>query len=351
MRSFFSLVAVAFFLSIPLSAQYDNVPTFEDTLEVYQDLFGLKEPLNLTLEFNIKEFYKTKRLEKYQEAILTCHVRDSFEVSHKVRVRARGKNRKEICSMPPFWMNIRFAGIEAEDLEDVIKMKVVTRCRSAPIYENYVLREFLVYQIYNLLTPYSFNTRLVRLKYIDTGRKNKVTEDWGFIIEPEAMMAERNNATAIKSDRLAIATVNREYMDKVAYFHYMIGQADYSVTGRHNLKIITLKEYGPTNGFIPVPYDFDYTGLVNATYAVPGPNLGLTHVRQRYYLGACRSEEVHMKTIQWLAGYRDEIRDLIMNFEYLDEDEKLDMVEYIESYYVESEGKNFIERSITPTCR
>jgi hypothetical protein len=350
MRRFFILTTLALISSTPLFGQNDEVPSFEDTLEVYQDLFGLREPLTLTLKFNIKEFQKTKRQEKYHKAELTCDVREDFDVTHEVRVRARGNNRMDVCYMPPFWLNIRYAGIEAEDLTGVIKMKVVTRCRGSSIYEDYVLREFLVYQIYNLLSPYSFNTRLVRLKYIDTGRKDKISEDWGFIIEPEAMMAERNSAMPIKSDKLALATVNKEWMDKVAYFHYMVGQADYSVTGRHNLKILTLKDYGPT-GFIVVPYDFDYTGLVDATYAVPGENLGIASVKDRYYLGKCRSEDIHQRTIDWLASYRDEIMELIMSFDYLEESDREEMVEYIESYYKGSESKSFISKRITPTCR
>jgi len=350
MWRFFFLSGIIALFSGSLFAQYEDVPSFEDTMEVYEDLFGIREPLVLTLKFNIKEFKRTKNDEKYHRAEMTCHVDSAFEVKHTVRVRARGKFRRDNCNMPPYWLNIRYAGIEAEDLADVIKMKVVTRCRGATAYKDYVLREYLVYQIYNLLSPYSFNTRLVKLKYIDTGKKNKVTEDWGFIIEPEAMMAERNNCMPIKSDKLSIRTVNVEWMDKVAYFHYMIGQCDYSVTGRHNLKILTSKEYGPT-GFVPVPYDFDYTGLVDTNYAIPGDNLGITSVRERYYLGACRSEGIHKKTIEWLASYRDEITELILNFEYMDEVERLEMVNYLDSYFNEAEGERFVQRSITPTCR
>jgi hypothetical protein len=337
-------------ISFPLFSQNDYQPSFEDTVRVYEDLFEIKEPLNITLEFNIKEFQRTRKDEKYQPAKMTCHVSDTFQVTHQVRVRARGIYRRDNCQMPPFWLNIKYAGIEAEDLSDVIKVKVVTRCRSASVYENYVLREYLVYQIYNLLSPYSFNTRLVRLTYVDTGRNNKVTEDWGFIIEPEEMMAERNDAMPIKSDVLSVRTVNQEIMDQVAFFHYMIGQCDYSVTGRHNLKILTLKEYGPT-GFIPVPYDFDYTGLVNTNYAVPTENLGITSVRQRYFLGSCRSEKEYEETIAWLASYREEIENLILNFEYLEEGERVEMVEYLESYFKETEQKGFIRRSIESTCR
>jgi hypothetical protein len=139
-------------------------------------------------------------------------------------------------------------------------------------------------------------------------------------------------------------------MDKVAFFSYMIAQGDYSVTGQHNLKILALKEYGPT-GFIPVPYDFDYCGLVDAIYAIPGEGLGIESVTERYYLGACRDEATFRNTIKWLASYQDEIVDLIMNFEYLPEKEKLDMIGYLGTYFVEAETERFIRGRIDPTCR
>ncbi len=350
MRRYFFLTNLALIISMPLLGQNDEPPSFEDTIAVYEDLFEIKEPLNLTLKFSVKELQKTKYKEEYLPAVMTCHVNDNFEVTHEVRVRARGEIRKKICIAPMFWVNIRHAGIEAEDLNDVIKLKVVQRCKSSNTYEYYVLREYLVYQIWNLLSPYSFNTRLVKLKIIDTGRKNKEKEDWAFIIEPEAMMVERNNSMSIKSDKLSLKTVNKEWMDRVAFFSYMVGQADYSVTGRHNLKILTSKEYSST-GFIPVPYDFDYCGLVDAEYAEPGDNLGVESVTERYYMGACRSEEVYRKTIEWLASYQDEIRDLVLSFEYMEESEKQDFLKYIESYYKESETKAFLDRRITPTCR
>lgn len=350
MRYLLSLTGLFLLFIVPLSAQYEDVPSFEDTLNVYADLFWEKEPLNLTMKFNIKEFQKSRRKEKYHPAELTCHVTDSFHVAHDVRVRARGKYRRDNCTMPPFWLNIRYAGIEAEELQNVVKMKVVTRCKSASHYEYLVLREYLTYQIYNLMSDYSFNTRLVRIKYIDTGRKNKESEDWGFLIEPNTMMADRNEALIVDSEKLSLRTVNREIMDMVAFFSYMIGQGDFSVTGQHNLKILALKEYGPT-GFIPVPYDFDYSGIVNALYAIPGESLGIENVRERYYLGACRDENTHQRTINWLAAYQDEIVDLIMNFEYLPEKEKLDLVGYLATYFVEAEGERFIKGRIDPTCR
>ena len=229
MRYALSLSGIFLLLFVPLAAQYEDVPTFEDTLEVYQDLFLRKEPLNLTLKFNIKEFKKTRRKEKYQPAELTCQVSDSFQVIHSVRVRARGIYRRDNCSMPPYWLNIRHAGIEAalEDpaLRDVVKIKVVTRCKPMASHEYLVLRVYLVYQLYELLSDYSFHTRLVRIKYIDTGRNDRESEDWGFLIETKEKMAERNNAVIIENQRLSIRTVDKEIMDQVALFSYMVGRA------------------------------------------------------------------------------------------------------------------------------
>lgn len=354
MRNYFLASLFLAVLGTTVSAQQEYPPSYEDTVEVYEDLFYLEEPLDLTLEFNIKEFKKTRRKGDYHPAMMTNHVTDSFEVNHKVRVRARGEYRRDNCTWPPYWVNIRYAGIETDELRNVRKMKVVTRCSGAALYKDYVLKEYLVYKIYNLLTPYSFNTRLAKITYIDTGsKKRKTWSDWCFLIEPEEMLADRLNVQPIKNDRFSLRTVNPETLDLMALFQYMIGHGDYSITGRHNVKIITLKEPGENDpkGFIPVPYDFDYCGLINAHYAVPGPTLGIHSVTERYYLGACRSNEEHMKTIKFLAEYQDEIVDLIMNFEYLDEEVRLDMVAYIVSYFVESEQDRFVKAYLDPTCR
>ena len=133
-------------------------------------------------------------------------------------------------------------------------------------------------------------------------------------------------------------------------FQYMIGNGDYSVTGRHNLKIIALSSADP-QGFLPVPYDFDYTGLVNTKYAIPGETLGISSVRERYYLGLCRPKEAYEKSIRELAQLEDEIVGYIKDFEYLDEREKVDMIEYIDSYFSNSRESWFIDREISSTCR
>ena len=350
-RDFFFVIL--FFLSpwVILEAQVEwGGYTFEDTLEVYEDLFGREEPLNLTLEFDIKNFRRTRSEEEYHPAALACVHNGSFRVSNPVRVKARGIYRRKHCSMPPFWLNIRYAGIENKELDGIRRMKVVCRCRDAKQFSDYVLREYLVYKIYNLVTPYSFRVRLVNMNFIDTGRENKESQCWAFLIEPEDMMAARLHGSIVKSDELSMRTVNQEVMDRLAMFQYMIGNGDYSVTGRHNLKIMDLENSGP-RGFVPVPYDFDYTGFVNASYAVPGEALGISSVKERYFLGPCRTKSFYLKAIQDLESVRDEIEAVIWSFDLLEEEVRFDLIGYVESFFYTASSERFIERNIKTTCR
>ena len=54
----------------------------------------------------------------------------------------------------------------------------------------------------------------------------------------------------------------------------------------HNSRLIA--PAAATSNLLPVPYDFDYSGLVDAPYAVPPEGMPVKSVRKRYYRGYCR---------------------------------------------------------------
>ena len=323
-------------------------------MAVFEKLFVDEEPLNMTLTTDFKNFKKTRRQEEYQPAEMTIHEDESFEVSRPVRIKSRGIYRLTNCTNPPIWLNIRHSDIEVDSLDEVVRMKLVIRCRDTKQYDDYVLREYLVYKLYNLLTPVSYRVRLIRMKIVDTGKKNDVNESWAFFVEPDTLMEMRLQGKMVRNDRLSMNVVNREMMDRFALFSYMVGNSDYSITGRHNVRIVALANPGDMQGFLVIPYDFDYTGLVNAGYAVPderGQELGITHVRDRYYLGPCRSREVLQEMVDELASHKEEMLDYIRNFEYLDESGREDILNYLNGYFEEAEDEDFIRWKIEPTCR
>lgn len=347
------LIFLFLILSCQLSLQAQDHPGMADlgdTIFTGVDLFEGSEPLEMTLTFDVKKYVRAKYSEDYIPVDLSLHFNDTIDIKKEVRIKSRGAFRKATCTFAPFWLNIKKADVENEYLQEVKKMKVVTHCKTGDEFEEYIMLEYLAYKIYNLLTPVSFRVRLIKMKYVDTGRKNKASESWAFLIEPESMLVERNEGLLTKNDKLAMAFMRPEEMLRAALFQFLIGNSDYSVTGRHNMKILGLEGFG-TEGYTPVPYDFDYAGLVDASYAIPGENLGISSVTQRYYLGPCRENAEYLAGMQYLEDHREEILELIQVFPYLGEKAKNKAIGYIESYFAAAAQPNFIKKDLESTCR
>jgi hypothetical protein len=343
-------------LSLPVFLQgfgQENTDTWavKDSLVIYSDIFAAESPGEVTLIYNSKELRKRSNIDKYLKARLIYHLGDSASDLHKeVRIKARGNNRREICTYPPIWINIRKSDIQNKLLKDTKRIKLVTQCGGNKTYEIYVLKEYLAYRIYQEISPFSFRVRLIRMKYIDIGRKNREQESWTFLIEPEGMLAERLDMYAFKSDFMSMKSTDTLWTNNMAVFQYMIGNADFSITGRHNVKLLRYKDYRKPN-VIPVPYDFDYCGMVNAHYAIPGENLGIKSVRERYFLGPCRPPGEYREVLDVFSGKREIILGLIREFEYLSERDRKEIEEYLGGFYIASESRDFIERRFLSTCR
>ena len=320
-----------------------------DTIETSLDLFGETQPMQITLTLDLKKYQREKYKGEYMPVHFLYQINDSVHLEKETRLKARGKFRRNHCSLAPFWLDIQKVDLLNEDQQDINRIKIVTHCKGSKSYENYVLREYLCYKIYNIISPVSFRVRLVRMTYVDTGRDNKVTEGWAFMIEPEKMLATRMDAEVVKRDDLNTSLLRPWEIDILAMFQYMIGNVDYSVYGRHNLKFLGLPGYGIA-GYSPVPYDFDYTGLVNTYYAIPSENLGIKSVRERYYLGPCREDEAYEAAIQHISRCREEIFQLVDDFEYLDQKNKKEIIAYLEQYFELSAYYKSIINSLDRTC-
>lgn len=345
------LTALCLMIPVLLPAQVEQLHVRQvDTLITSADIFEGDAPMKITLTLDIRRFQKEKYKGYYMPVHFSYEINDSVEVVKDMRMKARGNFRRNHCNLAPFWLNIKESDIQNVHLQDVNRIKVVTHCKGNTAYNDYVLKEYLAYKIYNILTPVSFRVRLVQMRYVDTGRKNKVTEGWAFLIEPEALMAERLGATVIKRDNLAMSLMKPADMDLAALFLYMIGNGDYSVTGRHNIKILGMPGFG-TDGYTPVPYDFDYAGIVDAYYAIPDDNLGIKNVTERYYLGPCREEALFRPVIEQINQHREDIIKLVNDFEYLDLKQRKKVIYYLEEYFELAEKVDPLVYDIERTCR
>ena len=73
----------------------------------------------------------------------------------------------------------------------------------------------------------------------------------------------------------------------VGVWEYFIGNTDWSIAAQHNTMLLQ----DTTGRILPVAYDFDWSGAVDARYAFPDPRFKMNSVTTRLYRGDCRDEK------------------------------------------------------------
>ena len=307
-----------------ISAVIDTIPNLR--------IFEEESPLNLTLKYDVTSFIKNKIKGEYLDAELIIDYCNS-SITKNIRLKARGNNRREQCFFPPIYLNFTTDPINSNELKGVKKIKLVTHCSGSKSYTNYILKEYLVYKLYNILTDHSFRVRLLNMKYIDIGKRGRNYERFGILIEPLDLLIKRTHSIEIESSVVRGNYVIEEEADLVAVFQYMIGNTDWRIKGGHNTKYMkSLTQV--TDKISPIPYDFDFSGFVYTNYSHPQEWTSIESVTQREYCGYCRdSDEEYLKIIEIFINKKHEILETINSFSYLSERERASLIKYIDKFY------------------
>lgn len=348
------LILLSGFIARPATGQVDTVQTpyaAVDTQNVSIKLFDSDEVMDLALRFDITYFRKKKPDVEYLPAVLTYYTGDKDSVNKNIKLRARGEMRRMYCDFPPISLNFKLKDSVSTEFDGIDKLKLVTYCKLG--YGDYVLKEYLIYKLYNLLTDVSLRVRLLRINYINTAKekKKKPIIQYGFVIEPVKLLEKRTNSVEVRSNYLSQKVIRQDMMDRFAIFNYMIGNTDWSVPNLHNSLILAKPGETLSGLALIVPFDFDYSGLVNADYAVPFETLPIKTVRERLYMGICRSEEVFKSDIKEFADKKEEFYKVINEFPYLKPRSKKDVIAYLEQFFSDFDKRNTIVYKIKGTCK
>ncbi|MEM9325886.1 MAG: hypothetical protein AAGA85_09525 [Bacteroidota bacterium] len=296
------------------------------------DIFAPEKALPITLESNFRQFITRKNKDEYQEALLHFPIFDTVVVKRIVRIKPRGEFRKNYCATPPIRLNMKKTDLDKYTLQRLNKMKMVVSCKGGKTSEDLVLREYLVYKMYNVFTDLSFRARLLEVNFVDTGKKkNNEKMSYAFLIEEEKDVANRLGILPLKVEHLRYSHIDEENMLRFALFNYMVGNTDWSITKRHNMKLATTAEIN-SKGLV-IPYDFDYSGVVGAGYAAPDPQFGIKNVRQRVLRCPCYSDELFSDAIDKFISKKDQLLQVIQDFDYLSSTSKKDVTSYINQFY------------------
>lgn len=326
-----------------------NLITF--TLFPEFDPFQSDTPIHISLEFDMKQFIRTKNKEEYHDARLRFTRFDGTPVEKKIRIRARGDFRKSHCYFPPVKLNFKKTEFNEEFMNEIKSLKLVTHCKGGETYQQYLLKEYLVYRMFNALTENSYRVRLFEIEYIDSQGKKKPFSKYGFIIESNDHLAWRINAIRITREGIATWYTEPFQTNLMTLFQYMIGNTDWAIAKLHNIRLFKLRDSIVPNP-TAIPYDFDYCGMVNAHYAIPTEELGIETVRTRVYRGYCLdSDEEYEKYIRIFLEKKQEMYSLVENFALLDSRNKKEMLEYLDEFYKIIEDANHTRLRIISHCR
>ena len=244
-------------------------------------------PITITADFRAVQRDRDPKSLKTFPATVTVPTDNGGTTTVPIQIRTRGHSRRlrQTCDFAPLRLEFPKDDVRKTVFEGHGPLKLGTHCRPNNEFEQYVLREYTVYRMYNLLTPYSFRARLAKVTYVDPAQNKTVASKYGMFIEDDDDVAKRMMGRITDQQGLLFHNAHLDTITLMTLFEYMIGNTDMSMAKQHNVRIVQT----PANYF-PIPYDFDYAGLVDTAYAVADTKqFGIQSVRDRLYRGPCKT--------------------------------------------------------------
>lgn len=312
---------IGFALILAAHAQSTNeTPLFQDDVALpLRFVLSLKDVERLTDDSTRISF------------ALYYHEPDSPWDSIAAEVRVRGNFRKRHCFFPPLHVYFKKADAKGTLFEDNRSLKLVWPCQAAESYHDLVRREYLCYKLYEKIAPVAFNTRLVDINFTRMrGSKKKSFQLTGFLLEDDDVLAHRFDGQVYDQPVLNPAAIDAVSDVRHALFQYMIGNTDFVTRAPHNVKLIRIN----SPMLIPVPYDFDMSGLVDAPYSTFREELGISSVRQRVYLGFCRDDSVMEAVRREYVEHEPDFREVLdANRHLFNENEMRRTTDYLQIFF------------------
>lgn len=251
-------------------------------------------------------------------------------------VTVRGKFRRRACEMPPLKLQFKKEGLRALGLNTHNDFKLVTHCTNDEAGQDALLREQLAYELYHTVNPSaSFRTQLLTVTYINTA-DGSTTTSYAILIEDGDELQERVGMDNC-SDCYNVPANQIRNAETLALFQYMIGNSDYGTRMIRNMKLLK----GNDGMFTAVPYDFDYSGLVNASYATGMPHFQETKVTDRTLIWDYDTAPDFSEAAEYFTNLKDTLLNQVTDFDYLADASKHEITKYLKGFFRELKSQTF----------
>jgi hypothetical protein len=280
----------------------------------------------------------------WREATITWAGPDSLRTT-PLRLRTRGAFRLRLCTFPPIRLRFAQDSVRGTPWHDLHRPKLVTHCMERAEYEQNVLQEYALYQVLRLLTPYSYPARLVRVTYEDAAGGQPVTH-YGFVLEDPDQFAERVHGTPLTRTGIRQGEIHRPSAALLGVWEYFIANTDWSLPGLHNIALLRIDSVVHA-----VPYDFDWSGAINASYARPDPSLPIRSVRERMYRGLCVNAGELEPVLARFEALKDSIAAVYRSVPDLDpRTVTRTLAWYDEFYRAIADRRRFVQQAVARDC-
>jgi hypothetical protein len=316
-------------------------------------LFASDAPIQLTIQGPIGNLVRNSERSQVPTGA-TLALAGSSE-THAIRLTPRGitRLRKETCAFPPLRVEFGQPPAAASLFAGQRRLKLVTHCRPAASFQQHLLLEYSAYPIYNIISPISYRARLATVNYVEPNGRNMTTR-YGFFIEDIDDVARRNGLKeAVVGDRIPSVQLQPRQAARLALFQYMIGNLDWSMRAGpagegccHNSRL--LADTSPLK--VPVPYDFDYSGLVDAPYAVAPDQFHINSVRTRVYQGYCRHNGEAIAAAAEFRAARPSIEAMFGQIPGMEAKTRKDALSYLARFYDDIATDASLQSRVLKSC-
>lgn len=319
----FSLI-LAFISSLPFNASGDS-----GKKSIF-DALAHKDVTEVKIKTDLEALLGDLRSEEKRVATFSYKNENNDWEELDIRLKLRGKFRRMNCtSTPPLKIYFDKEQLKAAGLAKYDDLKLVNYCHDdKAIAMDLLSKEFMAYKLYNELTAHSFRVQMLKITYQDTKSSKKIKQ-YAFVIEDTAQLRKRNGLSKVEQE---FGFTNGQYHQELAYqvalFQFMIGNADWSLNFEKNIKVLEKNDQ-----MIPVPYDFDFSGLVNPPYGAVNSGLGISNLKDRVYLGYLDDEELLLETIQLFKEKKDAILAAVKKSKHLYHATKTEMKIYLSEFF------------------
>lgn len=315
-------------------------------------LFSREEPLDIALSLSVKEIKKTRDDTSYMAHTIYFRNSSGAYDSIKADLKARGNSRMQLCYFPPIKIKIDKKNAKGTLFEGNRKLKLVLPCLDHKESTDLILREYLCYKLYEVVTPYAFKTRLVDIELTEIKKRKKESHNQkGILIEDADKTARRFDAKLLKDQKVHASSLHDTMAFRFDLFQYMISNTDWSNEFGHNTKL-----FYHNQRVIAIPYDFDMSGLVDASYAVVsqvnGEQLPVSSVTERYYKGICQPDNIVQLVRKEFISREDEFLSVPDKLNGQLSDKKIKAIkDYLEEFFSILKDDDLFYHQVLKNCR